>query len=561
MFRTLHIIYIATVLFFVPAVGLRAQSSDQNFELARQMDVFTNILSRVDMHYVDSLPTRSIVEAGIDHMLSTLDPYTVYYPEERHDEIYLFASGRYAGIGVGLRTMQSTLRCMITTVEHGSPAEEVGLRPGDVFLSIEGQSLGQAASNAVADLVAYTNKVAKALSGEPGSTLDIEIQRPGSTRGKNFTLRRKLMEQKSVAYAAMVSDSIGYISLLRYSENTAAELRRATALLLQRGAQGLILDVRGNPGGLLTAAVDAVGLFVPRETEVVRTRGNANTRDEVFYTNTDPLDEHIPMVVLVDHESASAAEITAGALQDYDRAVILGTRTFGKGLVQSTYELPYGGLIKITSARYYIPSGRCIQTIDYSHRNSTQQPSPLRPFETSTGRIVYEGGGISPDVEVAEDTLTYLVQQIAASDLLYTFAADYVRTHRTLAAPISFETTLADYAAFKQHLVFGGFTYSRRTSEALENLRSIAHAEGYSAEIDDELDNLASRLSVDIDQLLEQQRLPIKHLLEQTIVATAYGESGLAEYNLRGDRPLIAAISLLRDTRRYRALLTTVPER
>lgn len=562
----LRIIYIVTLAAVAAVAPCRAQSSDHDFELARQMDVFTNILSRVDLHYVDTVNPRRVVEAGISHMLSELDPYTVYYPEERHDEILNFASGRYAGIGVSLRSMRSQRRCMLTAVEHGGPAEIGGLRPGDILLRVGARELGEAASDSPEDLAAYALEVAAALRGEPGSTIDIIVQRPGQTRPRAYTVRRRLIEQKSVTYAAMVSDSVGYICLMRFNENTGSELRQATATLLQRGAYGIVIDLRGNPGGLLSAAVDAVALFIPKETEVVRTRGNEHLRNEVYYTNSDPIDERVPLVVLTDGESASAAEITAGALQDYDRAVIVGRRTFGKGLVQSTYDLPYGGLLKITTARYYIPSGRCIQAVDYSHHNAdgthTARPDSLsRPFQTSAGRTVYEGGGIKPDIETEGDTISGIVVRIAESDVLYEFATEYVRTHQMPESPFAFHISEEDFAAFKQAVSGSNIDYGTRSREALSALRNAIRAEGYDSDVASQLDALEARLSPDLGLVMERWRKPIKHLLEQTIAEIAYGEAGLAEYNLRDDRPLAIAMALLRDGRRYRSILTTAPER
>lgn len=566
MFRLLHI-YIVSALLTVISFGASAQSSDHDFELSRQLDVFNNIYTLLDMHYVDSIDAKSYVGKTIDHMLSTLDPYTVYYPEERRDELLQFAAGHYAGIGVGLRMGKSERRCVIRNVEREGPAEKAGLRAGDVIMRIDNRDVGTAASTDAADVKKYYLEVLGLLKGEPGSTIEIEVKRAGQSRSKSFTVYRQLLNSKSVSYAAMVSDSIGYICLSQFSENTEREMRQAFGALRLRGARSLILDLRGNPGGTLQAAVKTVALFVPKETEVVRTQGKHSFRGvEVHVTATDPIDELMPIVALVDNASASAAEITAGALQDYDRAVILGRRTYGKGLVQGTYDLPYGGLVKLTISRFYIPSGRCIQALDYTRRTPSGDPMPLpdslsRPFLTSTGRTVYDGGGISPDVSVPADSLPEIVKLLMESDVLYDFAANYARNHRSIGSPLSFEITENDWTAFKTAVITGNFQFGHHSAEAVEKLRMIARSEGYGAEIDAELAALAERFTPNLDRVMEYWRKPIKKLVEQTIVATYYGEAGEVEYNLRSDNDVASAISLLRDNRRYRSILTTAPER
>lgn len=554
------------VLLLTVPVRTHAQSADHDFELSQQLDIFTNIYTLLDMHYVDTLQVKKSIGGAITHMLSAIDPYTVYYPEDQRDELIQFASGRYAGLGVGIRVQQATRRCMITHLEHGGAAEKAGLKPGDIILRIDNREIGTAPSDNPQDMNRYLTGISLMLRGESGSTVDVDVLRNGQSRPRSYTVRRQLIEKKSVIYAAMVSDSIGYVCLSRYSEQTATELRQSIATLKQRGAQKLILDLRDNPGGLIKPAIETVGLFVSKDTEVLRTRGKVRSKDEVYSTTNDPIDELLPLVVLVDGGTASAAEITAGALQDYDRAVILGRRTFGKGLVQSTFELPYGGLLKLTSAKFYIPSGRCIQALDYSRRTASGDPMPLpdsltHAFQTSAGRTVYDGGGIKPDVEVLEDTLPEVVQRLLESDVFYDFVADYSRRHRTVEPPLRFEITENDFAAFKAAVITSGFEFGSGTREAIERARALARSEGYDQDIDAGLATLSERLSADPDRLMERHRRQLKKLLERQIVLTYYGEAGLSEYALRGDRDVTAAVALLRDDRAYRKIITTAPDR
>ncbi len=544
-----------------------AQSSDHNFELSRQLDIFANVYTQLDLHYVDTLQAKACIESAIAHMLGEIDPYTIYYPEQRRDELYQFVSGKYAGIGVGLRLNEATGRAQIVTIEKSGGAARAGLHIGDQLLSIDHNVIRAYQKGEKQSQTEYLMGISQLLRGEPGSSVEIEVVRYGQNRNKIYTIYRSLTEQKSVTFAAMLSDSIGYIRLLVFNENTPEELRSSVATLKQRGAQKLIIDLRDNPGGTLMAAVKSVALFVPRETEVVRTRGRGRLRpDEIHTTDSEPIDELMPLVIMVDGGSASAAEITAGALQDYDRAVILGRRTYGKGLVQSTYDLPYGGLLKLTSARFYIPSGRCIQALDYSHRTPEGDPMPLpenqsTAFLTQAGRTVYDGGGIMPDVSIPADTIPQIVEELLQSDVFYDFIASYCNHHPSIDSPLKFSLDEADYLSFKRNVVTSSFEFGERTRSALAEARKIAHQEGYGADFNAQIDSMILQLSADPDKLLERWRLPIKRAMEQALVRAYYGEAGEAEYTLRADKDLTAAIALLRDERSYRSILTTAPER
>ena len=332
-----------------------AQQSRHNFETAKQLDIFNSIYKLLDLYYVDTLDAKKNIENAVLYMLDQLDPYTVYYPENETGELRQLTTGKYAGIGAIISYRKDLSRCIINQPYEGMPAAEAGLRRGDVILSIDGKDTGTCTADDPGD---FSTSVSEALRGQPGTQFEVRVQRPGRERPMTFKLTRRAITLPSVVLSKVLSDSIGYVRLDSYTENTARDVRRAIVELKQQGATRLVLDLRGNPGGLMDQAVDVVNLFIPRGKEVLSTRGKVAERNATYKTQSEPLDVEIPLVVLVDFGTASSAEITAGALQDYDRAVIVGRRTYGKGLVQETRQLPYDNILKLTTSKDYIPSGR-----------------------------------------------------------------------------------------------------------------------------------------------------------------------------------------------------------
>lgn len=530
-----------------------AQQSRHNFETAKQLDIFNSIYKLLDLYYVDTLDAKKNIENAVLYMLDQLDPYTVYYPENETGELRQLTTGKYAGIGAIISYRKDLSRCIINQPYEGMPAAEAGLRRGDVILSIDGKDTGTCTADDPGD---FSTSVSEALRGQPGTQFEVRVQRPGRERPMTFKLTRRAITLPSVVLSKVLSDSIGYVRLDSYTENTARDVRRAIVELKQQGATRLVLDLRGNPGGLMDQAVDVVNLFIPRGKEVLSTRGKVAERNATYKTQSEPLDVEIPLVVLVDFGTASSAEITAGALQDYDRAVIVGRRTYGKGLVQETRQLPYDNILKLTTSKYYIPSGRCVQAYTFKDGVPQHLPDSLsKAFRTAAGRVVRDGGGITPDVEVELDSLPTLITYLALSDQLFDYTVQYRNTHERIAAPDSFHITDADYAEFRQYLKDHKFTYDRQSRSVLDLLRRVADREGYAEEAKAEFDALEAKLTHNEDFDFQRWEKEVRQLVERTIVADYYYQAGQAAYDLRDDKDLEEALGLARDDARRRALL------
>ncbi len=530
-----------------------AQQSRHNFETAKQLDIFNSIYKLLDLFYVDTLDAKKNVENAVLYMLDQIDPYTVYYPEDDTGELKQLTTGKYAGIGAVISYRKDLARCIINEPYAGMPAAEAGLRRGDVILSIDGKDTGTCTADDPSD---FSSSVSEALRGQPGTQFEVRVRRPGREKPMTFKLTRRTVELPSVVLSKVLSDSVGYVQLNGYTENTARDVRRAVVELKQQGARRLVLDLRGNPGGLMDQAVDVVNLFLPRGKEVLSTRGKIAERNTTFKTKSEPLDTEIPLVVLVDFGTASAAEITAGALQDYDRAVIVGRRTYGKGLVQETRQLPYGGILKLTTSKYYIPSGRCVQAYTFKDGVPQHLPDSLsKAFKTAAGRTVRDGGGITPDVEVTLDSLPTLITYLALSDQLLDYSVDYRNAHDTIAPPAAFRLTDAEYAAFRQYLKDHKFTYDRQSRSVLDLLRHVAAGEGYAEEAKAEFDALEAKLIHNEDFDFTRWEKEIRQLVERSIVLNYYYQAGQAEYDLREDKDLEEALRIVCDDARRRALL------
>ena len=530
-----------------------AQQSRHNFETAKQLDIFNSIYKLLDLFYVDTLDAKKNVENAVLYMLDQIDPYTVYYPEDDTGELKQLTTGKYAGIGAVISYRKDLAHCIINEPYAGMPAAEAGLRRGDVILSIDGKDTGTCTADDPSD---FSSSVSEALRGQPGTQFEVRVRRPGREKPMTFKLTRRTVELPSVVLSKVLSDSVGYVQLNGYTENTARDVRRAVVELKQQGARRLVLDLRGNPGGLMDQAVDVVNLFLPRGKEVLSTRGKIAERNTTFKTKSEPLDTEIPLVVLVDFGTASAAEITAGALQDYDRAVIVGRRTYGKGLVQETRQLPYGGILKLTTSKYYIPSGRCVQAYTFKDGVPQHLPDSLsKAFKTAAGRTVRDGGGITPDVEVTLDSLPTLITYLALSDQLLDYSVDYRNAHDTIAPPAAFRLTDAEYAAFRQYLKDHKFTYDRQSRSVLDLLRHVAAGEGYAEEAKAEFDALEAKLIHNEDFDFTRWEKEIRQLVERSIVLNYYYQAGQAEYDLREDKDLEEALRIVCDDARRRALL------
>lgn len=532
------------------------KGDDRNFQLSKQLDIFHAVFRELDMMYVDTIDAAKVVETGIHAMLSKLDPYTVYYPEEEDEDLQMMMTGKYAGVGAVIRYHKRHDRVVVVEPYEGMPALGAGLRAGDVLLSIDGEDLKGLP----------VDKVSEKLRGESGTTLVVKALREGVADSLiEVKLTRANIALPAVPYYTLFADSTGYVILNSFTENCARDVRLALVDLKNQGARRFILDLRGNGGGSLSEAVDIAGLFLPKGTAVVSTRGKIPQASQTYKTRREPLDLDMPLVVLVDGQSASASEIVAGAIQDLDRGVIMGQRTFGKGLVQSVRDLPYNGSLKLTTSKYYTPSGRCVQKIDYFGGKSVGEEKDTvaaksKKFYTHAGRPVEAAGGIAPDVEVKGERLPNLLYYLANSDVLFDFATAYTRSHPSLAPAEEFAVSDSLYAAFKEAMKASDFTYDRESEKALKALEEIAQFEGYKESASAEFTALREKLTHNIDHDFEYFDKDIRALLADELVTRYYYQRGSVVQALKSDSTVARACRLLTDEAKYRAVLAPVGE-
>ena len=543
------------MLLALPFTQITAQEDkDHNFNVGKNMQVFNEIYNYLDLMYVDTLNADEVVGTAINSMLRSLDPYTVYYPEDQVKNLRTMITGRYVGIGAVIRYNQKLKRVVIDEPYAGNPAAEVGLKKGDIILSIDDSTM-------VGKDVSY---VSSHLRGDPGTTFVLKIKRPSTGKVMNFTIKRRSVELPSIPFYGLNGDGIGYLNLSSFTEGCAKDVRRALVEMKQKGMKGFVLDLRGNGGGSLSEAVDIVNMLVPKGITLVKTRGKLKRANRDYTTTVEPIDSVMPVVVLVNGESASASEITSGSLQDLDRAVILGTRTYGKGLVQLSVDLSYNGQLKLTTGKYYIPSGRCIQAINYKHARggyTEHIPDSLtKVFHTVGGREVRDGGGIKPDIVVRPDSLPniayYLtVNGLDSTEVLLDYEIDYIASHPTIAPAADFEISDADYEDFKRRVIESGFTYDPESERALKSLKKIVQFEGYYDDAKTEFENLEKKLKHDIARDLDMHRDVLKQIISSDIVAAYYFQSGAIENSLKHDKQVKEAFNLIKDTDKYKSVL------
>ena len=537
-----------------------SKGDDRNFQFVKSLDVFNSVLRELDMFYVDSIDPKEVVEYGIQAMLAKTDPYTEYYPEE-DNTLKEMTTGKFGGIGSVIRYYSPRKRVAIIEPSEGHPAAEAGLKAGDIILEINGKEMLQ--ENRTPNEM--TEYVSSNLRGEPGTLCVIKVERPTSDSTyvpMEFKITRGTIRTNSVPYYGMLNDSIGYICISTFSvEGCSKLIKRAFIELKQQGATSMVLDVRGNRGGLLSEAVNVVNFFVPKGLEVVKTKGKFKQWDHTYRTGNEPIDVEIPLVVLVDGITASASEILSGSLQDLDRAVIVGNRTYGKGLVQTLRNLPYNSSMKVTTAKYYIPSGRCVQAIDYSKRNAdgsiARTPDSLtNVFHTAAGREVRDGGGIRPDIEVKIEKAPNILFYLVNDDMIFDYATQYVIKHPSIAKVEDFQVTDADYADFKAMLKRRNFTYDRQSEEVLKKLKEFAEFEGYMENAKDEFAALEKKLQHNLDLELDRFAKDIKPMIADEIVKRYYFERGAVQEGLKNDSDLKKAIEVLQQPEEYKKILT-----
>ena len=520
--------------------------TDLYLKINKSIDVFGRVYREITVNYVDEIDPEKFMQAGIDGMLGTLDPYTVYIDKEEGDEVDLLTTGKYGGIGVTIGARDGALK--VITVMDGYSAQRAGIIPGDRLIEVGGVTVGTKKPDEVRSLT----------RGEPGTEVKVIIEREGVKKPMEFVLIREEIQVKNVTYSGIVGDGIGYIRLERFSRRAGEEVRQAiTEMKLQGELKGVILDLRGNPGGLLDAAVEVVSKFVPRGSLIVTTKGRKPESDKTYLSTEDPLLPSTPLVVLTDRGSASASEIVAGALQDLDRALIVGTRTFGKGLVQTILPLNFGAQLKITTARYYIPSGRSIQEIDYRHRDrngifATVPDSLRREFKTSHGRKEFEYGGISPDSVVTDEDEGPMVREIMKRALFFKFANSYVSEHKG-------ETITgvngAILSAFRAFLDREEFDYQEEMEGKITDLRQVAERSHYTKDVSETLDRLELTLQKEKTHGFERYSDHITYELNIELMARLKGDRGRIEASFSDDRPLLAAEGLVKDVKTYKKKL------
>lgn len=547
---------------FIVMLGMGMTSfkeDDRNFQISKNLDIFNSIFKELDMFYVDTVNAEKMIQTGVEGMLSLTDPYTEYYPEEEVSSLKEMTTGKYGGIGAAIRYYEAKDRIAVVEPTEGMPAAEAGVKAGDIILSVGGKEMVRGDMKPQE----FSSKVSEALRGEPGTSFVLKVLRPlkNDSTVMEFKITRKNIRTNPVPYYGMVKDSIGYLALSSFTENSAKDFKKAFIELKQKGAKSLIIDLRDNGGGSLSEAVDIVNLYVPKGQEIVVTKGKVRQAQGSYKTQNEPVDTQIPLAVLVNGATASASEIVSGSLQDLDRAVVIGSRTFGKGLVQTIRPLPYNGTLKVTTSKYYIPSGRCIQAIDYAKKNAdgsvARTPDSLTTvFHTAAGREVRDGGGIRPDIEVKGDKIPNIVFYLMNDDPIFDYATQYCWDHPTLASVDDFKLTDADYEAFKKLVKSRNFTYDRQSEKMLKSLKEIAEFEGYMTEAAEEFKALEKKLNHNLDRDLDYFAKPIKEYISQEIVTRYFYQRGAAMERLKDDTDLEEAIKVLQNPVRYREILS-----
>jgi len=542
-------------LFFVGvavtiSVGLSFGFADNYFELSKNLDIFSSLVKELNTYYVDETEPGELMKTAIDGMLQSLDPYTNYIPESKIEDYRFMTTGQYGGIGALIHKDSNNI--LISEPYEGFPAYKAGLKAGDIILKVDGKVIEGKSTSEISDF----------LKGQPGTELTLTIERPGTEKELEKKVVREKIKIDDVPYFGMLNNEVGYIKLVSFTQTASSEFSEAFKDLKEnQGMKQLIFDLRGNGGGLLMEAVNIVNTVIPKGKKVVETRGKLKEWDATYLTRNEPIDTEIPVVILVDGGSASASEIVAGTLQDYDRAVIVGKQTFGKGLVQQTRPLSYNAQLKVTVAKYYIPSGRCIQKLDYSNKNdrgiAEQVPDSLiHSFKTLVNkRAVYDGKGIKPDVIKEEDQLSPLSIALLRNHHIFDFATNYALAHDEIVKPEDFKLDDAEFASFKAFLEGKKYNYSTESEKILEQLKKTASSEKYFKGAEEEYLALEIKLSPDKKGDLDKFKDEIKFLVENEIVSRYYFQDGRIAQALSSDLEVQAAIELIQNKKKYAGIL------
>ncbi|HHU46768.1 MAG TPA: S41 family peptidase [Bacteroidales bacterium] len=539
-------IAIFSILFFYLIFPLKSQN---DFEVAKNVDIFITVLKELNAKYADEISVGDLTKTAIDAMLQKLDPYTVYYPESQIEDFKLLTTGQYGGIGALIQGKEG--KVLISEPYEGYPAHVAGLRAGDIILKINNQPTEGKTSEDVSNI----------LKGEPGTAITLEIKRVGVEKPMTFKIVRKEIKLPNIPYFGIIGSDVGYIKLDQFTENAGKEVKESFLKLKEQGMQSLILDLRNNGGGLLNEAVNIVNLFVDQNVTIVETKGKIKEQQNIYKTRTTPIDKQIPVVILINELSASASEIVAGALQDLDRGVIIGKKSFGKGLVQNIIPLSYNSSLKITVSKYYIPSGRCVQNIDYFGKDTLSfkkhiPDSLATAYKTKGGRIVYDKGGIEPDITTADTTASQILITLILNNLIFDFANDFRATHDTIATPDKFVMTEELYQQFLDFLKDKNYEYTTETEILLKELKQSAIEENNFQTIENLYQEMEEKIKLDKSRDLIKYKDEISKFLTSEIITRYYYQKGRIIYTLKNDVDIKTAKEILLDKTKYNSILS-----
>ena len=542
-------ILIAAALVSILILGLSNKTNEtapENFEIAKNIEIFVNLYKELNTYYVDDIDPNVLVRKGIDAMLTNLDPYTDYIPEEDSDSFTFQLTGKYEGIGAMVRRFKNQF--LVQDLYENSPAQKAGLLVGDVIISVNGKNLNPKDRNSD-----------EVLKGEPGSTISVKVKRTGETQEKTISIKRDEINVSSIPYSTVLEGGIAYVSVSAFTDKVASQFMHQLKDLQQKGGKnGLILDLRGNGGGLLNEAVDMVNLFVDKGKIIVETRGKIKDWNRTFRALNEPLDTKLNVVILIDENSASASEIVAGAIQDFDRGAVIGKRSYGKGLVQNTRDVGYNAKVKLTTAKYYTPSGRCIQSVNYNSGNAVKiEDNKRMAFKTTNGRVVYDGGGIEPDVTMPDIELSALTRSLLEQNLIFDFVTLYKIQHRTIADPDKFVLSNEDFEDFA-HFVSeqSDFNYQTDSEKALNELEAKAKEEKYIKYIEADLVDLKKQFALSKKEDIRKYKDQISKYLTNEIVNRYYFKKGARQNALIADKAVASALELLKNQSKYKSILS-----